>query len=40
MFADLLMIVLCVGIALFGAWATVNIRHKHSITHKRRHTNP
>lgn len=38
MFADLLIIVVCVGIALFGAWETANIRHEHDVNHKRRRT--
>ena len=38
MFADLLMIVVFVGIALFGAWETANIRHEQGVNHKRRRT--
>ena len=38
MFADFLMIVLCVGVALYGAWETVQTRHHHAISHKRRRT--
>ena len=38
MFADLLIIAVCVGIALFGAWETANIRHEHDVNHKRRRT--
>lgn len=38
MFADALMFILFIGMALYGAWATANTRHQHSINHKRRHT--
>ena len=38
MFADLLMIVVGVCIALFGAWETAYIRHEHDVNHKRRRT--
>ena len=38
MFVELLMIFLCVGVALFGARETANIRHKHATNHKRRRT--
>ena len=38
MFADLLMIVVCIGIALFGARETAHIRHEHGVNHKRRRT--
>ena len=36
MFADLLLIIVCLGIALYGAWETVQIRHHHATAHKRR----
>ena len=38
MFADFLMIVFCVGVALYGAWKTAHIRHEHDVNHKRRRT--
>lgn len=34
MFADLLLIALCVGVALYGAWETAHIRHHHEANHK------
>lgn len=38
MFADLLIVIMCIGVAIYGAWTTAHIRHKHAITHKRRRT--
>jgi hypothetical protein len=38
MFADIVLILLCVLVALYGAWQTVHIRHNHMITQTRRST--
>ena len=38
MFADLLMIAICIGVALYGAWETAHIRHEHDVSNKRRRT--
>lgn len=38
MFADLLIVIMCIGVAIYGAWNTAHIRYKHDITHKRRRT--
>ena len=38
MFSSLVMIIVCVGMALYGAWKTVQERNHLTHTHKRRHT--
>lgn len=38
MIADLLMFILLIALALFGAWNTAHVRHRHQLTHKRRST--
>lgn len=38
MLANLLMFILFVGIAIFGAWETAHYRHHHQTHHKRRHS--
>ena len=38
MFADLLIVIMCIGVAIYGAWNTALIRHKHDIAHKRQRT--
>lgn len=38
MFADLLIVIMCIGVAIYGAWNTALIRYKNDITHKRRRT--
>lgn len=36
MFADLLFIIFCIGLAIYGARETVHTRHQLTVTHKRR----
>lgn len=38
MFANLLIIVVSIGVALYGAWAVAHARHQHDVMHKRRRT--
>ena len=38
MFANLLIIAVSIGVALYGAWATAHTRHEHEVNHKRRRT--
>ena len=38
MFADLLIVIMCIGVAIYGAWNTAHIRHEHAVSHKRRRT--
>lgn len=38
MLSNLFTILVCIGLAVFGAWETARIRHQHNHAHKRRRT--